>query len=139
MIQHEMANREMRRKRGDVITIVTESLPITAIQSYVILQAEGVTVVTIVTLLFASLVLGAKVSGLGMYKTARLKKEECEREFQKTFGVVEHDDAIDGGELGGMFAIKEVSNEVIELLPVPAYVKKVAAANQVAPGPSENF
>jgi hypothetical protein len=99
MLEHEMAQREVRRKRGDVITIVTESLPITSIQSYVLLQGSQVGFITLVTLLFASIVLGAKMSGLGMYKTARIRRDNAEIAFNKTFGVSveEIDEENDGG------------------------------------------
>jgi hypothetical protein len=99
MLEHEMAQREVRRKRGDVITIVTESLPITAIQSYVLLQGSEVGVISMITLLFASVVLGAKMSGLGMYKTARIRRDNAEKAFNETFGVQveEIDEENDGG------------------------------------------
>mmetsp|Transcript_21268 Transcript_21268/g.49295 ORF Transcript_21268/g.49295 Transcript_21268/m.49295 type:complete len:570 (+) Transcript_21268:217-1926(+) len=88
MLDLEIAQRDIRRKRGDVVTIITESIPITAIQFYVLLNAEEVAAITAITLLFAAIVLGAKASGLGMYQTARIKRDQCEERFHDVFDVV---------------------------------------------------
>lgn len=44
LLELEMASRDLRRKRGDIITLVTESIPITAIQAYILGAADEIQV-----------------------------------------------------------------------------------------------
>eukprot|EP00277_Geminigera_cryophila_P004399 CAMPEP_0179427360 /NCGR_PEP_ID=MMETSP0799-20121207/13335_1 /TAXON_ID=46947 /ORGANISM="Geminigera cryophila, Strain CCMP2564" /LENGTH=561 /DNA_ID=CAMNT_0021202383 /DNA_START=95 /DNA_END=1780 /DNA_ORIENTATION=+ len=87
-MEYEMAVRELRRKRGDVVTIFSESMPITIIQSYIMLNGGKVQIMTILILLFSSVVFGAKLAGLGVYKTVRLHKDTAEKKFQEVFEIV---------------------------------------------------
>ena len=48
----EYAVRELRRKRGDVITILSEAIPITAIQCYTLMLADDIQMITIIIGLF---------------------------------------------------------------------------------------
>jgi hypothetical protein len=84
----EYAVRELRRKRGDVITIVSESIPITAIQCYTLMLADDVQMITILIVLFSSTVFGAKMAGLGAYHDVRMQRDEAETEFQKVFSIL---------------------------------------------------
>jgi len=87
MVQLEYANRELRRKRGDVITIISEAIPITAIQCYTMLQADDTQMITILIVLFSSTVFGAKMAGLGAYRDVRVQRDEAEANFQKVFAI----------------------------------------------------
>jgi hypothetical protein len=84
----EYAVRELRRKRGDVITIVSESIPITAIQCYTLMFADDIQMITILIVLFSSTVFGAKMAGLGAYHDVRMQRDEAETEFQKVFSIL---------------------------------------------------
>ena len=48
-----------------MVTIVSESLPITIIQIYIIFMGESISIMTILIMLFSSIVFGAKIAGLG--------------------------------------------------------------------------
>ena len=77
----EYAVRELRRKRGDVITIVSESIPITAIQCYTLMFADDIQMITILIVLFSSTVFGAKMAGLGAYHDVRMQRDEAPNEL----------------------------------------------------------
>ena len=87
VVKLEYALREFRRKRGDIITIVSESVPITAIQCYVMLHTTDTQIMTILVLLFSSTVFGAKMAGLGSYRVTRQNCEAAEAEFLRCFRV----------------------------------------------------
>lgn len=87
LLELEVASRELIRKRGDVVTIFTESIPITAIQIYALNTAEKPPLITIITLVVAVLILGAKVSGLGGYRDARIRRDKAESLFRKDFNI----------------------------------------------------
>jgi len=139
MLDLEVASREIRRKRGDVVTIVTESIPITAIQTYVLLNAESVSPITVITLIFAAVVLGAKASGLGMYKTARIKKEQCEVRFHDTFDVVLPDTGSARGkgdlEAGNNRVVPEAGNNRVVPIIIGGNASSSAEKNQLSPPP----
>jgi len=50
---------------------------------YIMLNGGKVEVMTILILLFSSVVFGAKLAGLGAYKTVRLHKDAAEKKFQE--------------------------------------------------------
>jgi len=87
LLELELSARELTRKQGDVLTIMTESIPITAIQIYALKVATDTPIITIVTLVVATLILGAKVSGLGSYKESRIRRDKAEEAFRKHFGI----------------------------------------------------
>ena len=93
VVKLEYALREFRRKRGDIITIVSESVPITAIQCYVMLHTTDTQIMTILVLLFSSTVFGAKMAGLGSYRVTRQNCEAAEAEFLRCFRVDVGEDA----------------------------------------------
>ena len=93
VVKLEYALRELRRKRGDIITIVSESVPITAIQCYVMLHTTDTQIMTILVLLFSSTVFGAKMAGLGSYRVTRQNCEAAEAEFLRCFRVDVGEDA----------------------------------------------
>jgi hypothetical protein len=92
LLELELSARELTRKQGDVLTILTESIPITAIQIYTLNTAKDSPIITIITLVVASLILGAKVSGLGGYKESRIRRDKAEEAFRKHFGIEVVDD-----------------------------------------------
>jgi hypothetical protein len=57
-----------------VIIIFCEALPITIISMYIMLNGGKIQVMTIVILLFTSIVCGAKIAGLGGYKEVRIHR-----------------------------------------------------------------
>jgi len=87
LLELELATRELRRKRGDIITIMTESLPITAIQAYIMASGDETQIITIMVMFFSSVVFGAKVSSLGNYREVRERRELAEAAFKKMFHV----------------------------------------------------
>eukprot|EP00277_Geminigera_cryophila_P005413 CAMPEP_0179432666 /NCGR_PEP_ID=MMETSP0799-20121207/17231_1 /TAXON_ID=46947 /ORGANISM="Geminigera cryophila, Strain CCMP2564" /LENGTH=563 /DNA_ID=CAMNT_0021210175 /DNA_START=215 /DNA_END=1906 /DNA_ORIENTATION=+ len=88
MVDLEYANRELRRKRGDVITIISESIPITIIQCFIMLQSDSTQIITILIVLFSSTVFGSKMAGLGTYKEARETRDRAELDFRSAFNVM---------------------------------------------------
>jgi hypothetical protein len=57
-----------------VIIIFCEALPITIISMYIMLNGGKIQTMTIVILLFTSIVCGAKIAGLGGYKEIRIHR-----------------------------------------------------------------
>jgi len=92
LLELEVSARELVRKQGDVMTILTESIPISAIQIYTLNVSQDAPIISIITLVIASLILGAKVSGLGGYKESRLRRDRAEAAFRKHFGIEVVDD-----------------------------------------------
>mmetsp|Transcript_55624 Transcript_55624/g.132077 ORF Transcript_55624/g.132077 Transcript_55624/m.132077 type:complete len:580 (+) Transcript_55624:141-1880(+) len=103
LLELEHASRELRRKRGDIITILTESLPITAIQCYILALSGTTQIITILVMFFSSTVFGAKLASLGTYKETRQRKMAAEENFKKAFHIFPlnpgDDDAKGGGKV----------------------------------------
>eukprot|EP00961_Rhodomonas_salina_P081249 1092706-Rhodomonas_salina.1 len=88
MVDYDMAAQDFARRRRTIMSIVLESIPITAIQTYILVEG-GTSTVSTLALLLASLLLGSKMQGLGDYGNAKRRRNETMKAFDARFGGAE--------------------------------------------------
>ena len=96
LLELELSTRDLRRKRGDIITIMSESIPITAIQCYIMAEGGDTQIVTILVMFFSSSVFGAKIASLGSYKETRERRVKAQENFMTEFGVCQEESKLGG-------------------------------------------
>jgi hypothetical protein len=84
MHEYEMAKRNFARMRRTLLAMVTETIPITVLSTYIVVVG-GSTIITTMGLIMATLILGAKATSLADYKQTRIRKEEAQRKFDELF------------------------------------------------------
>jgi hypothetical protein len=81
-----IARRELHRKVGDIVTIVAEAAPLTALQGVVLVRGSSVSVVVVITFLLAAVMLGAKVSGLFNFPLAHKEYRKWAHRMEEEYG-----------------------------------------------------
>lgn len=82
-----IARRELERKLGDVITIVAEAAPITALQCVVLIRGSNkVSIAVVITFLLAAVMVGAKLSALSTFSIVRKEHQKWADLLEAEYG-----------------------------------------------------
>lgn len=89
--------------RGNLVTILTECLPIISIEMYILLTWEKKIandqkmILLLLVLLMAVTVFGAKMACLGSYKEVRKHRDHAQDKFLRIFSLGKHSNDLEGG------------------------------------------